>query len=98
MSGARRDSKLARVLRALLDRPHTSRELELAPVWDHCSHSTISDLRAAGIEIQTQRIAVPGYGGALAHIARWSIVPGSRGRAEQLLDVMSRGERRHAQP
>lgn len=89
-------SKLARVLRALLERPHSSRELELAPVFDHCAHSTVSDLRAEGIKIATQRIMIPGYGGAPAYVARWSIAPESRHLAEQLLEVRSRGERRHA--
>lgn len=86
------DPKIRRVLRALLARPHTSRELELAPVWDHCAHSTIADLRAEGLEIMTERITIEGYAGQPAHVARWSIPEHARPFALQLLPRL--GERR----
>lgn len=83
-------SKASRVLRALLDGPRTSRELELAPVHDHCSHSTVADLRRAGCAITTERVTIRGYGGAPAYVARWSIPDADRARATEILDRMER--------
>jgi hypothetical protein len=91
--------KIARVLEALLQRPHTSRELELAPVFDHCSHSTVSDLRALGVDLTTKRVAIPGYGGADAHVARWTIPDAAKPQARQVLELINadrRGRRRGA--
>jgi hypothetical protein len=82
--------KIARVLEALLQRPHTSRELELPPVFDHVAHSTAADLRSLGVELTTERIAIPGFGGQPAHVARYSISEAAKPRAravlEQILD------------
>ena len=87
------EPKIRRVLRALLQRPHTSRDLELAPVSDHCSHSTVSDLRAEGVEIETERVTVPGYAGQPAHVARWEIPAHAREHALQLLHELGRRRR-----
>lgn len=78
-------AKIERVLAALIERPHTSRELDLAPTYDHCSHSTVADLRAEGVEIETQRVSVPGYAGQPAHVALWSIPDQVKPRAREIL-------------
>jgi len=77
--------KWMRFLRALIDRPHTTRELERAPVFDHCAHSTASEVRKKGVQIVTEVIEVPGYAGQPARIARYSIPDAGREFALQLL-------------
>ncbi len=77
--------KWARVLTALLDGPRTTRQLEREPVFDHCAHSTASELRKKGLPILTEMIEVPGYAGEPARIARYSLDPTGRERALRLL-------------
>lgn len=78
--------KWERVLAALLDGPRTSRQLEREPVFDHCAHSTASELRKKGLPIITEIVEVPGYAGEPARIARYnSLDPTGRERALKLL-------------
>lgn len=77
--------KWCRVLRALLEGPHTSFELEKAPVFDHSPNSTVSELRKRGLDTHSVPVVVPGYGGAPTRIAEYSLDPSSRSRAEALL-------------
>jgi hypothetical protein len=83
--GQRPPAKIERVLAALLDGPKTSRQLELAPVHDHVPHSTAGELRRRGVELRSELVEVPGYGGCLARVARYSIPDHARGRALDLL-------------
>lgn len=80
--------KWMRVLRALVDGPRTSRQLE-REAFDHVPHSTASELRKKGIVLETEIVTIAGYAGCSARVARYSIAPESRGRAERLL----RGDR-----
>ena len=77
--------KWQRVLTALLDGPRTSRQLEHAPTFDHCAHTTASELRKKGLPILTEMIEVPGYAGEPARIARYSLDPTGRDRALRML-------------
>jgi hypothetical protein len=77
--------KWQRVLRALLAGPRTSRELERDPVYDHCAHSTVAELRAKGVDIDTQIVEISGYAGLPARIARYTLTEAGRDRALQLL-------------
>lgn len=79
--------KWQRVLAALLCGPRNSRELE-RDAHDHVPHSTISDLRKRGIYIETEMIAVPGYAGEPARIARYSIAAHSIPKARALLGLV----------
>ena len=79
--------KWQRVLRALADRPHTSRELERDPVFDHCAHSTVAELRKRGIAIDTDMVEVAGYAGLPARVARYSLTAEGREAALWLLEV-----------
>lgn len=56
-----------------------------APAWDHCANSTVSDLRTTGIDIHTGIIALAGYAGQPARIARYSLDEASRQRVLQLI-------------
>ena len=78
--------KKVRLLTALLEGPKTSFELEKAPIFDHCANSTVSELRKAGVEILTEMISVPGYGGEPARIARYSLTPKARDRALTIVE------------
>jgi hypothetical protein len=80
-------AKKLRLLKALLDGPKTSFELEKAPVFDHCPNSTVSEWRKRGLEIHTEMVVVSGYGGEPAHIARYSLAPEARDRALGLVEV-----------
>lgn len=77
--------KKVRLLNALLDGPRTSFQLEGAPVFDHCANSTVSELRKAGVEILTEMITVPGYGGEPARIARYSLTTKARDKALEIV-------------
>lgn len=77
--------KWERELRELLKGPRTSRELEREPVFDHCAHSTISELRKKGVDIDTEIVEIPGYAGLPARIARYTLTPSGRDRAMKLL-------------
>ena len=48
-------AKIERVLAALLDAPKTTRELELAPTYDHVANSTAADLRRLKVQIESER-------------------------------------------
>ncbi|MEX1994902.1 MAG: hypothetical protein WD929_09575 [Steroidobacteraceae bacterium] len=67
------ESKIARVLAALIAGPKSTRELELPPTCDHVGHSTASDLRRLGISLEAERIEIRGFGGAPCWIARYRI-------------------------
>lgn len=77
--------KIERTLRALLQRPRTTRDLEAAPTYDHCSPSTIRDLRRKGINISSQLVPVAGFAGQPARVARYEIQPESLEAAKRLL-------------
>lgn len=77
--------KNLRVLRALLEGAHTSRELEQAPVFDHCAHSTTAELRKRNVDIHTEMVEVVGYAGIPTRIARYSLTEAGRRRAVELL-------------
>ena len=77
-------SKRSRVIARLLQGPATSFDLE-SDAHDHCPNSTVSELRREGVEIRSERVAVPGYGGTLAYIARYTLADGSRDLARQLM-------------
>jgi hypothetical protein len=77
--------KKIRLLTALVDGPKNSFQLEKHPTYDHCPNSTVSELRKAGVEILTEMVSVPGYGGEPARIARYSLTPKSRDRALQMI-------------
>lgn len=87
-TGAVLRCKWQRWLVAVLESPRTSRELELAPVFDHVAHSTASDVRKKGVNVVTEMVEVRGYHGLPARIARYSIAPESRGFAQTLLAPM----------
>lgn len=80
--------KWKRFLAAVLESPKTSRELELAPVYDHVAHSTASEIRKKGIDLNTEIVTILGYGGEPSRIARYSIAPASRSKAVSLLEVL----------
>ena len=61
--------KKIRLVEAIYESPKTSFELEKHPTYDHCPNSTVSELRKAGIEIHTEMVTIPGYGGEPARIA-----------------------------
>jgi hypothetical protein len=77
--------KWQRVLRALLDGPKTTRQLEGPPTFDHCGHSTASELRKMGVELQTDLVEIVGYAGLPARVARYSLTDAGRARALQIL-------------
>jgi hypothetical protein len=79
--------KWKRFLQAIYESPKTSRELELAPVFDHCAHSTASELRKKGIGIDTEIVEIRGYAGEPARIARYSLAAESRERARAILNL-----------
>lgn len=77
--------KWQRVLRSLLAGPKTSRQLE-TECYDHCSHSTIAELRRKGVRIHSDLVKIQGYAGLPAYIARWTIEPESLAVAWRLLE------------
>jgi hypothetical protein len=77
--------KWQRVLRAILERPRTTRELECEPVFDHVVHSTAAVLRDKGLRIISERVEITGYNGLPAYVARYSVAPESRALALRLL-------------
>lgn len=77
--------KWMRVLRALLQAPHTSRQLEEPPVFDHVAHSTAAELRKKGVRLEVEIVEIVGYAGCSARVARYSIAEESRQHAEWLL-------------
>jgi hypothetical protein len=79
--------KKIRLVEAIYDSPKTSFELEKHPTYDHCPNSTVSELRKAGIEIHTEMVTVPGYGGEPARIARYSLDPKSRERVRRMIEA-----------
>lgn len=81
-------SKISRVLARLLQGPATSRDLEALPTCDHVAHSTAADLRRLGIAIDSEIVEVPGFAGEPTRVAKYSIRPGARAAAEQLLERM----------
>lgn len=85
---ARPPSKRERVLAALIERPHTSRELEQAPVFDHVAHSTAAELRGLGVAIAAERVELRGYAGRPAYVARYSIRADTLDHARGLLARM----------
>ena len=85
---SRPPAKVERVLVALIERPHTTRELEQAPVFDHVAHSTASELRRLGVALDTERVELRGYEGKPAFVARYSIRIGGFDFARALLARM----------
>ena len=77
--------KWARFLRALLSGPHTTRQLERDPVFDHCPHSTASDMRKRGVDIETEMVSIVGYADLPARVARYSLTDAGREAAHRLL-------------
>ena len=77
--------KWERWLKAVLESPKTSRQLEKAPVFDHVAHSTASEVRKMGIEVITQMVTIPGYAGETARVARYSVAATSRNKALNLI-------------
>lgn len=77
--------KWQRWLAAVLESAKTSRELELAPVFDHCAHSTAAEVRKKGISVVAEIVEIRGYCGQPARIARYSIAPESVEAAKRLL-------------
>lgn len=77
--------KWQRWLKAVLESPKTSRELEQAPVFDHVAHSTASEVRKMGITVITEMVEISGYAGLPARVARYSVAPESRERARRLV-------------
>ena len=77
--------KWQRWLKAVLESPKTSRDLEKAPVFDHVAHSTASEVRKMGIKVITEMVEIRGYAGEGARVARYSIAPEARDRAIRLL-------------
>lgn len=83
-SYARTARKWQRWLRAVLESPKTSRELERDPVFDHVAHSTASEVRKMGIDVVTEMVTIQGYGGEPVRVARYSIATDSIERARRL--------------
>lgn len=83
-------SKRQRVIHALLRGPQTSFDLERV-AHDHCSPSTISELRQDGLVIYSQLVPVPGFGGQPAHVAQYTLAAESRDLA---IELMTRSGRR----
>jgi hypothetical protein len=77
--------KWQRWLRAVLESPKTSRELELPPVFDHVAHSTASEVRKRGINVITEMVTIRGYCGEPARVARYSIAADSVEMARRLI-------------
>jgi hypothetical protein len=73
-------TKRARVIARLLQGRATSFELE-RECGDHCAPSTISELRREGLDIRSEIVPTAGYGGCLAHVARYELQAGSRDQA-----------------
>ena len=63
--------KWQRVLRAILEGPKTTRDLERAPVFDHVAHSTAAELRKMGIRLVTEIVEIPGRGHSLIIDSGW---------------------------
>ena len=79
-------SKIERVLSQLLQGPRTTRQLE--GIGDHVGHSSASELRKKGVSIRAELVEVPGYGGTVARVARYSIPEDGREIAERVLREM----------
>lgn len=81
------ERKWRRVLRALVERPSLHRfDAERDPaIADHVLPSTITDLQRKGLRIDRELVELPGYGGCVAHVARYSLDDENRARARQLL-------------
>lgn len=77
-------TKRSRVIARLLQGPATSFDLE-RDAHDHCANSTVSELRREGLEIRSEIVPVPGYGGTRAHVARYELQATSRDRAIALM-------------
>jgi hypothetical protein len=73
----------------LLRGPHTSFELEEF-AHDHVPSSTIAELRRDGLRIHSELVAVPGYAGEKAHVARYTLDPSSRDLAIRLMTKTGR--------
>lgn len=79
-------TKRARVIRLLLERRTANRfEIE-ALARDHVPNSTIAELRAAGLEITSRIVEVPGYGGQVARIAEYTLPDHARSRAREMIE------------
>lgn len=81
------EPKYCRVLRRLLAGPLHRFEAEKFPVSDHCLSSTVSELKRRGVEIRTQMVRLPGYGGLGAYVAEYALAPESRQRALELVEA-----------
>lgn len=80
------EPKYRRTLRALLESPKNSFELEKAPTFDYCANSTVSELKKRyGLDITAQLIRLPGYDGRGVYVAEYRIADGSRQRALRLI-------------
>lgn len=79
-------TKICRVLRCLVEGPCTSFELE-RQAHDHCPNSTVSDLKRMGLRIESELVEAPGFAGAVARIARYTLAPESRAKAQQILEA-----------
>lgn len=79
--------KWRRVLSALVERPSLHRfDAECDPeIRDHTLPSTIADLQSKGLRVDREIIELPGYGGGVAHVARYSLDDENRERARRVL-------------
>lgn len=84
-------TKQARVLRCLIERPHTSFELERS-AFDHCPNSTISELKKRGLVIHSEMVEVTGYAGVATRIAKYTLDESSRVKA---IAMWAAGQPRH---
>ena len=82
-------TKRARVLLALLQHERINRFQLEQVARDHVPNSTISELRASGLEIESTLVEVPGFGGAVARIAEYRLARSSRDLAAELLQRAS---------
>jgi hypothetical protein len=85
------ERKWRRVLAALVQRASLHRfDAERDPaIRDHTLPSTIADLQKKGLRIDRELVELPGYGGGVAHVARYSLDAENRQRAITLLNECS---------
>jgi hypothetical protein len=81
----RPEKQWRRAVRAFQHGPLTSRQLAGPPVYASAGHSLVAELRSKRLEFDVEMVVVTGFGGVPTRIAKYTLRPESRQRAEDLL-------------
>lgn len=97
-SPPRTPCKWQRWLRAVLESPKTSRELERDPVFDHVVHFTASEVRKMRIHVITEMVTIQGYQGEgagrpILHCSRFGRTSLGTGRSATMIALSLSGRR-----